>query len=387
MSRAKQALWRFAGPLLVTVAACSASEATSGFSDGESSPDGGKGGGSFSDGGGSAAPPPGPSATGVILVHAAGFPSLRLCFESAPELRPQPDSRVMPEANVVGVEVGSLVRIAPLTKAPGKIYVINERYVRSTPGGDSLTCGELVGPSGTLLPLLEYYVAPSLTRTLGTDGVSVLAISGCGSQALLDVLGLAKESCGPGWDVTRGNLQAKVVDLATTADGATDTTLPVQLFQLSQAIEAFRASSPLEIAFGDLVDGGAPGQTVIPGDLFEGGKQTALAIDQSQPTTYGKWGFRISATTPSSSFEVKQSLAAIQELSSPREVPTTYYGAASNYALLLLGDPTHTAKLGDGGANPLFNPRQAVHLLAVPVIDPEADAGADAATNEPDGGQ
>jgi hypothetical protein len=34
----------------------------------------------------------------------------------------------------------------------------------------------------------------------------------------------------------------------------------------------------------------------------------------------------------------------------------------------------------DGGANPTYNPRRAVHLLAVPVIDQNAvDAGSDAA--------
>jgi hypothetical protein len=36
--------------------------------------------------------------------------------------------------------------------------------------------------------------------------------------------------------------------------------------------------------------------------------------------------------------------------------------------------------------NPSYNPRQAVHILAVPVIDPNTDAGADAGTAATDSG-
>ena len=61
----------------------------------------------------------------------------------------------------------------------------------------------------------------------------------------------------------------------------------------------------------------------------------------------------------------------------------SYYRSASNYALLLLGDPTHKPKLAGGGDNPAYNPRRALHILAVPVLDPtKQDAGApDAATD------
>jgi hypothetical protein len=68
-----------------------------------------------------------------------------------------------------------------------------------------------------------------------------------------------------------------------------------------------------------------------------------------------------------------ESLARIQSLSSPRDVPPTYYAAASNYALLLLGDPN--AKLADGGAD--TDDRRRLHFLAVPVIEPKTDGGAD----------
>jgi hypothetical protein len=339
------------------------------------------------EGGSAAAPPQGtPTATGVLLAHAAGFPSFRLCFEKFPELAPQPDSNVMPEANVVGVEVGSLVRIDPL-KEPGQIYVIAESEVRSTPGKtDFVPCGELIRPpdkktNRSLTLDIDYHVATVIDRPLGENKVSVLAITGCGGQAFLNSLGLSSASCGAGWDATSGNLEAKVVDLNTTVEGATEESLPVQLFQMSRAIDVFKGSGSLDVRFGDLSDGGAPSQPVEIGAIFEGGKQAALTIDQRQAAIYGSWGFRVSAVTPNGTFSNDQSLAAVQELSSPREVPTTYYRTASNYALLLLGDPTHEPRFEDGGKNPLYNPRQAVHLLAVPVLDPsKADAGADAAS-------
>src|SRR6185369_7036093 len=111
---------------------------------------------------GGATPNQGPQANGLVLVHGALFPSFRLCFENFPEMPPQPDNTVMPEANVVGVEIGSLVRINPLSKAPGKIYLISESAVRS-PAADTTApkCVELLGNPSTENSLTrdnEYHV-------------------------------------------------------------------------------------------------------------------------------------------------------------------------------------------------------------------------------------
>ena len=74
---------------------------------------------------------------------------------------------------------------------------------------------------------------------------------------------------------------------------------------------------------------------------------------------------------PSSALD--ESLADIQKSSSPRDIPPSYYATASNYALLVLGDPN--AKLADGG--PDTDDRRALHVLAVPVVEPKSDGGAD----------
>jgi hypothetical protein len=385
MRHAKLALLATAlGALVALDAACSSMDADA--ASGEHAPGGSTSSGGYGDGG--AAMPStdeGPTATGVLVVHAAAFPAFRLCFENALDLPPQPDSSVMPEANVVGVEIGSLVRVDPM-QAPGKIYVIRESAVRSTPGETNPpTCRELVAPpeqktDKTLTKDTEYHVADAVTQDLGEAKVSVLAITGCGGKALLNAVGLSSEACGDDWDVTSGNLKAKVVDLNAATTGSTDESLPVQLFQMSQALDAFKGTEgSLAVTFGDLTtDAGTARQEVPAGALFTGGPQTDLAIDQTDVKVYGSWGFRVVASTASGQFALEQSLADVQGLSSPRDVPTVYYRAASNYALLLLGDPTHAPALADGGVNALYNPRQAVHILAVPVIDPsKADAGTD----------
>mgnify|MGYP001268533353 CR=1 FL=1 len=394
MTHAKVTVRALALGLLVLGGAACAMDAASAFEASKGSPgdaDGGASREAANDLGGAPAFQGAPTATGVVLVHAASFPAFRLCFEGQEGLQPQPNSKIMPDANVVGVEIGSLVRIDPLV-ASGKVYVINEADVRS-PSGDATapTCGDLLGipkrGPKTLTRDNHYHeVKTRLTRPLGQAGVQVLAITGCGSQAFLNTLDNApggtnapSAHCGADWNPTSGNLDVKIVDLSPTAEGATATSLPVQLFHMSPAIEAFRtASGSLEVTFGPLSK--VKPRAVATGALFTGGEQESLALDQTTPAVYGATGFEIAVTSPAGSSRTEQSLASIQELSSPRDLPTTYYRAASNYALILLGDPAHKPTLDGGGPNPEYNPRRAVHLLAVPVLDPTraADAGADA---------
>jgi hypothetical protein len=74
---------------------------------------------------------------------------------------------------------------------------------------------------------------------------------------------------------------------------------------------------------------------------------------------------------------VRQSLADIQKLSSPRSLPADWFSVTSSYVLLSVGDPD--PRLGDGG--PDSDPRHALHLLAIPLATPDAgasDGGTDA---------
>jgi hypothetical protein len=288
------------------------------------------------------------------------------------------------------VEIGSVVRIDPL-KAPGKIYVINEKAIRSTAGDPTaVKCGTLLGSGSQSLVLdNDYHVANTISEPLGNGRVHVLAITGCGSKAFLNSLGAKEDNCGEGttrpWNTTSGNLEARVIALSTSPVGATKSTLPVQLLHVAPALEAQLGTATLDITFGDLRSAGAVPQSVASKPkLLATSPAVTLNVDQSNEAVYGNYGFRIGLREADGTTKLtsEQSLAAVQDLSSPNEVPTTYFQTPSSYALLLLGDPRVSATLDGGASNP---DRRYVHLLAVPVLDPSqitADAGADGGGND-----
>ena len=90
----------------------------------------------------------------------------------------------------------------------------------------------------------------------------------------------------------------------------------------------------------------------------------------------------VSSATPNSSIfgwplEITSnaSVTTAPSTQPPDTLPTSYYRAASNYALLLVGDPRVEPRLDDGGANAAYDARRAVHLLAVPVKGPDDGDG------------
>jgi hypothetical protein len=92
----------------------------------------------------------------------------------------------------------------------------------------------------------------------------------------------------------------------------------------------------------------------------------ALAYDPEALPDYAQRGFRVTLGGKSL---LAQSLADVARLSSPNDLPSSYYAAASNYVLLLLGDPEAPVK-NDAGADEL----ETLHFLVVPVVQPKADA-------------
>ena len=324
----------------------------------------------------------GPVDNAVILVHAAKSQAFRLCFENETDRRPQPDSQVMPEANVVGVEVGSAVRLGPLRGAPGQVYLFDEPLIRAFypafgGAGAGPTCKELLANS---------YVQKS-AQQLGkvTDdlsyGVHLLIVHGCPSDSSLQKYSVAE--CGEGWTPGSGNLGVKQITLAGAARPSPGT-LPAQVVNLSQPLESMRAGRGVLVSFGDLT-APTPHEPVATNPVLFGNAQPTvpaqLSYNDKDTAIYESLGFRVSLVPAAdggvdagaSAQVLGESLAHIQKLSSPRDIPPTYYTAASNYALLLLGDPA--AKLADGG--PDDDDRRNLHLLAVPVIEPKSDGGAD----------
>jgi hypothetical protein len=365
------------------LAACASMDASSAFRGGDNEP----GAGSAADAGGFAngdstagSPELAPTDNGVILVHAAGAPAYRVCFQNEIKRKPQPDAQLMPEANVVGVEVGSAVRIAPLKGPPGIVWIFEEPLIRESPNA---TCEALVGGSA-----VKYaHKLPAIDTDL-SKGVHLLALTGC--IARTDLRPYTNAECGADYDETKGNL--RLVEQELKGANRTGDALPTQVIHLSQPLESARGAGTLSVSFGDVKTtssthtstASAPTLFGAPLDLT-----SSPAFDGSNEGVYADVGFRVSIEEGANPPTVvaQQSLADVQRLSAPRELPTTYYAAASNYVLLLLGDPN--AKGEDGGVSD--DPLQKVHLLAVPVIEPKADAGADAEApidggSAPDGG-
>ena len=324
----------------------------------------------------------GPVDNAVILVHAAKSQSFRLCFKNESELdrRPQPDSQVMPEANVVGVEVGSAVRLGPLKGAPGEIFLFDEPLIRAVypqfGGNVGPTCRNLLSGSN---PLSKIAVSlGTIDKDLST-GVHLLVVRGCPGNGPLDKHSVAE--CGASWNATSGNLGVSEVELHG-AYRPTNGTLPAQVVNLSQPLEGARAGRDVVITFGDLVAPDAKVEKVASNPQLFGSAAPLEPAQLTYPTSdqaiYATSGFRVQLAAPGDGSAGKkvleQTLQAIQNLSSPRDLPPSYYATASNYALLMLGDPD--AKLADGGAD--SDERRNLHFLAVAVVNPKkGDAGAD----------
>jgi hypothetical protein len=361
--------------------ACGAGD-DSGFSFDAGGADSGFGGSSsgsiqFGDGGATA------NATGVVFVHAAAFPAFRVCFENFMDLHPQPDAKTLPNANVVGVELGGTVRLGPIAKAPGKVYVIDRKRAAANPGDpDDKSCDDVLR---SLDEGLEYVVAGSIDRPVGVDRVEAIVFGGCASISQLSLLGIPSADCGPAYDndqaKTHGNMSTTLLTLPTT-NTSTAKTLPVQITNVSPLLTSLvPQGEKIGVSFGDLGDAGDGGLLqAVAADLplYDASAPVTLNLDQQNQATFGTNGFRIAVGT--SAFKLDETLADIQQLSRPEANPTTYFVTPSNYAFFLLGDPRIARTFDDGGANPNFDARRAMHLLAVPVNDEQGASalGADA---------
>ena len=330
----------------------------------------------------------GPADNAVILVHAAKSQAFRLCFQNELDRRPQPDSELMPEANVVGVEVGGAVRLPPLRGAPGNVILFDEPAIRGSypsfgGAGAGPSCEDLInGDLGSDAQLLG-----TIETNLST-GVHLVVVTGCPSDSLIRKFTAAE--CGAGWvaglpkDGGKGNLAVKDIALTGTVRPADNGILPAQIVNLSQPLESARAGRDLKVTFGPLGQPSTSHVPVVTNPLLFGGAQppvpAQLTYASQDTAVYGSFGFRVTFASPGATDAaanttlLDESLADVQKSSSPRDIPPSYYATASNYALLLLGDPN--ARLPND-AGPDTDDRRALHLLAIPVIEPKSDGGAD----------
>jgi hypothetical protein len=326
-----------------------------------------------------------PVSEGVLVVHGASLPALRLCFTRRRADPPIPLDVIMPESNVVGIDVGAVVRLPNLDGDVGDVVAFPERELRgqlTTADGGAITsrysCGDLLDSSTFAASALAFGpVSADLSR-----GVSVLALLGC--QGSAKDPRASKARCGATWTPELGNLD--VVARRVEAEGrASLATLPVQVVQLSPSLDVRAAGASL--AFG-VEDGDAgvkdeiaslfvlgaptpqvPRELALPargGDLDYGA--TKLVIDVLRPATDG--GADAGALRER---VLAQSLEETQRLTLPEGLPPAFWSSVSSFLLLSVGELVTDGELPDAGRDP----RSRLHLLAVPLAaTPARDAGA-----------
>ena len=329
------------------------------------------------------------AANAIVLVHAASFPAFRICFDGARGDLPLPSAELMPEANVVGVDVGTALRFPARGGVLGRAFVFVESYLRPfyTVDGVGPTCAHLLTGNETKAAAIE---VGEVTTSLA-HGVHALVLGGCRASAADPMA--STERCGDDWEPAKGNLALRTIDLP--AHGRLDPSgLPVQLLQLSPSLHRSAAGRALGLALGPL-DGGA---TTMTAPAIEGAVPFAtpvpnppvqLAYDATDLASFARTGVFVTlggavddAGAPvapdagARELVIVQSLADIQKRSAPRSVPPDWFASGTSYIVLSVGE--RDPRAADGG--PDDDPRRALHLLAIPLATP--DAGTDAASAE-----
>ncbi len=378
-----------AGGAVLAIVACSSSVLDSSsypYQDGSTD-------GAFADGGPSALPgAPQLAVNGLVLVHAASFPAFRVCFENAQQDRPAPSTDVMPESNVVGVDVGTAVRLPAHPGVLGRAFVFPEISLR---GLYPAFGGAGIGPTCSQLLLSNKGDATEVADISDdlSSGVHALILQGCRAAAADGAA--STQRCGDDWTPSKGNLRLTDVPLLAFLRRRDMGGLPVQVLQLSPGLARKSAGRALGIGFGALDrEGGAPPAPFIEGAVpfgkpvpnppalldYSSADLRAFATkgvfltmgaplnDAGLPTDAGANGPR--------EVVLSQSLEDIQRRSASRSLPPDWFAVASSYVVLSVGDPD--PRLVDGG--PDDDARRALHLLAIPLAPPAdaRDGGADA---------
>ena len=324
-------------------------------------------------------------ANAIVLVHAASFPAFRVCFAGMSKQVPEPSADLLPDSNVVGVDVGTAVRLPPTSITLGRAFVFPEPILRPfypAFGGAGPSCETLLGSIGTNSYAIE---VGNVTDDL-SHGVHALVLSGCRGAAVDPAA--SADRCGSDWNSASGNLKLTTVSLTAYVSPG-DARLSVQLLQLSPSLERAAQGRALGLAFGSLDSGIAPEpfvEGVVPRGQPVPNPPAIVQYASSDLASYATSGMFVTlggalddsgapfdaGADASREVIVAQSLADIQKRSSPRSLPSDWFGVASSYVLLSVGDPD--PRLADGGKDD--DARRTLHLLAIPLAGPDTDAAA-----------
>ncbi|MBS2018998.1 MAG: hypothetical protein JST00_39390 [Deltaproteobacteria bacterium] len=356
-----------------TAVACGASDGTASFeatsSSGAAPPDG------TADAGFGPSTETGADAVdvnGIVLVHAASFPAVRLCFDGTPDEQPIPAADLMPASNIPGLEMGTALRIAPRRGALGRAVAYREETIRALYFNSPQS-----GPSCERLRKSAAIASVEVATNLAdlSSGVHLLVLQGCAGSA--DDPSASVARCGFGWKAATGNLSLTHLPLqAFKRPSASE--IPVQIVQLSHDLDVRAKQRVIGIGIGPL-EAGAPfpfAEGVLPFGEAVPSPPALMSTKGIELADFATTGVFVSLGAPLDDGGMPvdagdagpretlfaQSLADIQRRSSPRSLPPDWFASASSYVLLSVGelDP----KEPDGGPG---DERRALHLLAVPL--------------------
>jgi len=315
--------------------------------DGGNGSSGGKfdGDGSTSDGG---PPTDANPVDGVILVHASyNLPAARVCFDDREELRPLPDDKLMPRSNLIGLDVGTAVRLPSLHRGDSPTRLTMVVYAESAvrAAGPTVTCHDLDPKKNlALVENKNFWRVPIAAAPFVDRGITVIALEGCvgdGSPTL------DAAHCGVTFNTpSTSTLRATTHHLdAPTGDG-----VRARALVLSDALRASKNTPTL--TYGDLQD--SKTRRSFTWDTTSPLSKPLQLEVPAREDVYEAYGFVGSATGGG----LQQSLALTQELSDPAELPRALYAGPSTLAVFLLGDPALDAKV---------DPSRGFHAVTVPV--------------------
>jgi hypothetical protein len=318
----------------------------------------------------------------VVLVHASkNLPAFRACFSGYTQVLPQPDDKVMPNANVVGVDVGAAVHISAIQgvtsgadsadasvldgafddagddaasadagSATGQMYVIEEKLIRGFyPQGADAQAGPNCGALVDLLLANNYenhgiYALTGAPLSASDVGTQLIVVRGC-----LPDPKLTTAECGATFDPASGQHNLHYDIVPTVAAPSSAQLITFESMNVSPGIAG------ATLTFTDAMGTPSPAFSVPDMPLLSSVNTVALP---AQDSDYGTASFTI---TPASGTAVKVTLADVQAASSPRDLPSHFWQQPTAFAFFVLGDPNVPAAT---------SPTQALHVLAVPVLDP-----------------
>jgi hypothetical protein len=331
----------------------------------------------------------GPIELTLAMIHAsATLWPFRVCLQrddglwATPAPLPDDPSAVMPHTNVVGVAPGGALLVPNAQDfndngaAPITPYLIRTDSLK--PYALDAHCKDLICGVGSCLKKDFDYIAgnPQVLVPVAGTGVAVVYVYGCIGSA-----GSA-ERCGADY-AKEGNLKVAALpsfSIDSTEPGAG--TIRVRVVQTSQSAEAVwlrdaGASAGMSLVYGALDDPDA-GKTLLDNAPFGTLQPTVVSYELATPQLsdadlplYARQGFTVRAASGDAGIGpvLKLSLAEVQDLSKPTELPPSFWNGSTDFLIALVGDVTQSAvpvALPDGGHNPLFD-GYGLHVIAVPL--------------------